>query len=510
MKSFEDLGLSSEITEALAGEGIEIPTPLQEAAIPTVAKGNNIVLNAGPGSGLLTTWLTGLLEHIEPSENKVQCVVLCATPETADRLAESAARLSSMTGHSLAALGSSWTLPGQANLLFATPDDLLAALEKNVVDVSSVQVLVVDQAQSIENVSGLQSLERTLGYLPSGTQRILSSLPITTGVQDLIGRHFKRTVTLPTLTSDVPKRGQIRFRIAPEPTEASALAIVDELIADGAQHVLVFCRSEDRAADVGDYLTMHGFIAGAPGNTSVPVWLGIDALEARSGIESSEGLAVISCDPPADPDTLDRRHSLTSNGVVIVAPREVAHLRALGKQTGYETIPFPPPMQDRGVTDQIRHMLEPELQDGDIAPYIDSLEPIFREHDPVEVAAAAVALLRKKSGSTDHAQTQGLSTAAARASGTPSWSKLFVGVGERDGLSKGDLLGAITGEAALTGDSVGRIEIRENHSLVEVHESVARKVIQALNGTSLRGRAARVDFDRPRAKPTARKGRPAR
>ena len=56
MKSFEDLGLSSEITEALAGEGIEIPTPLQEAAIPTVAKGNNIVLKAGPGSGLLTTW----------------------------------------------------------------------------------------------------------------------------------------------------------------------------------------------------------------------------------------------------------------------------------------------------------------------------------------------------------------------------------------------------------------------------------------------------------------------
>ncbi|HCW79329.1 MAG TPA: hypothetical protein DG084_09440, partial [Gemmatimonadetes bacterium] len=103
----------------------------------------------------------------------------------------------------------------------------------------------------------------------------------------------------------------------------------------------------------------------------------------------------------------------------------------------------------------------------------------------MEVAAAAVALLRKQSGSADHAKTHGSSTAAARAPGTPSWSKLFVGVGERDGLSKGDLLGAITGEAELTGDSVGRIEIRESHSIVEVHESVARKVIQALNGTSL-------------------------
>lgn len=510
MKSFQDLGLSAEITEALATEGIEIPTPLQEAAIPTVIKGNNIVLAAGPGSGLLTTWLAGVLERIEPRTGKVRCVVLCATAETADRLAESAARLSSLAGHSVAALGSSWTLPSHADILFTTPEDLLVLLEQNNVDVSSVETLVVDQAQSIENVNGLDPLERTLEYLPSGNQRVLSSLPITSGVQDLIDRHFKRTVTLPTPHSDVPKRGQVRFRIAPEPTEATALAIVDDLIADGARHVLVFCRNEDRAADVGDYLTLHGFIAGAPGDASVPVWLGVDALEARAAIAATDGLAVVSCDSPADPDTLDRRHSLTPDGVVVVLPRETAHLRALGKRTGYDTVPFPPPTRDSGVTAEIREMLEQALEGEDTAPYLDALEPIFHEHDPAEVAAAAVALLRRKSGVSDHTKKQQPATAAARASGTPSWSKLFIGVGERDGLNKGDLLGAITGEAGLTGDSVGRIDIRESHSLVEVHESVARKVIQALNGTSIRGRAARVDFDRPRAKAPTRKGRPSR
>ncbi|MGB1839956.1 MAG: DbpA RNA binding domain-containing protein, partial [Longimicrobiales bacterium] len=70
--------------------------------------------------------------------------------------------------------------------------------------------------------------------------------------------------------------------------------------------------------------------------------------------------------------------------------------------------------------------------------------------------------------------------------------------------------GAITGEAGVGGEAVGRIEIRESHSLVEVHEPVARTIIQALNGTSIRGRAARVDFDRPRAKAPPRRGRPAR
>ena len=94
--------------------------------------------------------------------------------------------------------------------------------------------------------------------------------------------------------------------------------------------------------------------------------------------------------------------------------------------------------------------------------------------------------------------------AAAQTTGTPSWAKLFITVGERDGLEKGDLLGAITGEAGIDGAAVGRIDIKESHSIVEVHDAVARNVIQALNGTSIKGRSARVDFDRPRKTPARR------
>lgn len=509
VKTFEDLGVSPELTEALAAEGIETPTPLQEDALPIVAKGNNIALLAGPGSGVFTAWAAGLLSRIQPGEGTVRGVVLCATVDSADRLAESAARLATVTGHAIAALGSSWVLPGRADLLFATPTGLLSALEQSTVDLSSVEALVVDQAQLIESLTGLDGTERVMEHLPTGTQRVLSSLPVTAGVQNLLDRHFKRTLTIPTPEADAPKRGQVRFRIAPEPTEAAALSIVDELISEGARHVLVFCRNEDRAADVGDYLTLHGFMAGAPGDSSVPVWLGVDALEARAAVQGTEGLAVVSCDTPADPDTLDRRHSLTDNGVVVVLHREAAHIRALGKQTGYDTVPFPPPKRASQATAEIRAMLEQAMQDEDTAPYVTVLEPIFREHDPAEVAAAAVALLRKK-GTASAQGDAPPSTAAARASGTPSWSKLFIGVGERDGLTKGDLLGAITGEASVGGDAVGRIEIRESHSVVEVHEQVARTVIQSLNGTSIRGRAARVDFDRPRSKSPPRKGRPGR
>ena len=120
MDSFEDLGTAPELIEALAAEGIEAPTPLQEAAIPVVKKGNSLVLAAGPGSGLLAAWAVGLLEHIEPEGISPKALILCVTTEVADHLAESVARLASSTGHSVAALGGSWLLPERAQFLFGT------------------------------------------------------------------------------------------------------------------------------------------------------------------------------------------------------------------------------------------------------------------------------------------------------------------------------------------------------------------------------------------------------
>ena len=498
LDSFEELGVAPELVEALAAEGIERPTPLQEAAIPVVRRGNNLVLAAGPGSGLLVAWAIPLLEQIESAGDAPQVLALTATADTADRLAESTARLSSVTGHSVAALGSPWILPGRAQVVLGTPADVLAGAASGDVSLSEIRAIVVDQAQLIDGLTGLDDVERVIDYLPAGAQRILSALPLTPAVSDLVERHFKRALTLPSLAAgDVPSRGRVRFRISPEPREAAALAVADELLPDQARHILFYCRSEDRAADLGDYLTLHGFVAGAPGDLSVPVWLGVDALEARSAAAGVEGVIVVSCDAPPDPDTLDRRHSIGADGVVILLPREVAHLKSLGRTTGYTTVPFPPPTGGApSAVEQLRNTLERAIEDEDTTPYLLALEPLFERFDPAEVAAAAVALLLKKESPSVAASSP--AAVSAQRAATPAWAKLFIGVGDRDGLRPGDLLGAITGETGVAGEAVGRIDIRESHSLVEVHDSVAHLVIKAINGTTIKGRAVRADFDRPR------------
>jgi len=500
LDSFDELGVAPELVEALAAEGIERPTPLQQDAIPVLRQGNNLVLAAGPGSGVLVSWAIPLLERLDEDVDAPQVLVLTATAETADRLGESLARLAATRGSSVAALGSPWSLPGRARVVLGTPADVVAAAAAGDVSLAGVRALVLDQAQTIDSLVGLEDVERVIDYLDPESQRVVSALPLTPAVSDFVERHVRRAPIVPAAELDkAPKRGSVRFRVVPEPREAGALAIAAELLPAEARHLLLFCLSEDRAADVGDYLTLHGYLAGAPGDPDAPVWLGVDPLAARAEARGVDGVIVVSVDAPTDPDTLDRRHGIGPDSIVLLLAREVAHLKSLGKRTGYETVPFPPPGGGPpSSVAKLRSTLEEVLESEDAAPYLSVLEPLFERYDPAEVAAAAVALLRSRPPATGVPASPSAAAPSGDAGATPAWAKLFIGVGERDGLRAGDLLGAITGEAGVDGRSVGKIDIHESHTVVEVHDAVARKVIKALNGTTIRGRAVRADFDRPR------------
>lgn len=508
MDTFEELGVAPELGDALAAEGIETPTAVQAAAVPVLARGNPLLIAAGPGAGTLVAWAAPLLGRIEPEGGGTRVLVLTPTRDAAAGMAEAVARLAAATGHGVAAVGSTWVLPERADILFGSPADVLDAL-KGSLSLEGLQALVVDQMSVQEGLGALPALERVLDYAPKEVQKVVTALPVTPAVEDFVERHLRRATTVPPRPSAgseperPPKRGSVRFRIAEEPKDADLLDVVATVLED-ARHVLVYCRSEDRAADMGDLLTLHGFMAGAPGDPDVPVWLGVDDLEARSRAEDAAGVAVVSCDVPADRDCLDRRHGFGQEGVVLVLPREVPHLRDVARRTGYHLTPLPPAPRRSEAMDALRSTLEAALEEEDVAPYLVALEPLFQKHAPAEVAAAAVALLRKKAPAERPRQAE-RSDARQEAPAAPAWAKIFLSVGSRDELRPGDLLGAITGEAGLKGHQVGRIDIQESHSVVEVEHGAAQAVIKALNGTTIRGRAVRADFDRGR-RPSAGRG----
>jgi ATP-dependent RNA helicase DeaD len=155
------------------------------------------------------------------------------------------------------------------------------------------------------------------------------------------------------------------------------------------------------------------------------------------------------------------------------------------------------------------------LGEEDLAAQTLVLAPLVEEHGPMRVAAALSAMARRKppAGAAPAAadaapapapRAQASVGSAPAPASVPAFTRIFISVGRKDGAGPGDIVGAIAGETGVAGDRIGRVELAETHTIAEIASDDARRVIDALNGTTIRGRSVRVDFDRPR------RGRPER
>ena len=143
--SFEELGLSPELVEALAADGIEQPTLIQKSVTPFVYRGNNVIIAAGPGSGVTMSWAAGLLNRFDTlQEGKPRVLVLTPSRDRANDLAESISSIASHVGQVVGALGSQWAQPEQATLLFATPGDALTSCNAHELVLESAEAIVLD------------------------------------------------------------------------------------------------------------------------------------------------------------------------------------------------------------------------------------------------------------------------------------------------------------------------------------------------------------------------------
>jgi ATP-dependent RNA helicase DeaD len=128
-----------------------------------------------------------------------------------------------------------------------------------------------------------------------------------------------------------------------------------------------------------------------------------------------------------------------------------------------------------------RRRLRDRLADGGLDGELLTLSPLFDEYDPALVAAAALALVRMEP------------TPTAEATG---WTRVFITAGRRDGIRTGDVVGALVNGVGIPKDRVGRIEIRDAFSLVEVRADEADRAVRGLSGTTLRGRRVSARPDR--------------
>ncbi|HSU14700.1 DEAD/DEAH box helicase [Longimicrobium sp.] len=535
MASFNDLGLREPLVMALEEEGIEHPTALQQAAIPVLRREGNLVARASSGSGKTLAYALGVLDRIEPRASSggdgegegeegdagasgegqgTRVLVLVPTAEAAEHAALSLVPIAHAADLVVTVSGPGWgTSAGEADVLVATPAQVMEAVRTSGVKLDAVEAIVIDGASDIEALGGWEPMETLFDNVPRTAQRVVITTTSTPAVQDLIDRRVKRSVKYPTQPAvpdavEAATTGMVGYVPVSEREKVDTVARLLGGAGNGEAPPTLVCRTEERAAQVAEALSLRGFLVGDGDDE--------DADVVVTG--SAEGLdgagTVISFDVPGDEEALRARHGGEHTGFVLVQPRELPHLREIAKRAGFAASPAGITGEQHPAADELRRFrqeIRRAIREEDVGAQMLVLEPLFEDYTAAEVAAAAAALLRKRAPvpaaepAPAAAPRASASSAGARlplqrestSGGAPApFTRLFVGVGERDGIRAGDLVGAIAGEADIPGSSVGKIDIRDTFSIVEVPADAAQRVIDAVNGTTIKGRSVRVDYDR--------------
>jgi ATP-dependent RNA helicase DeaD len=476
MSTFEDLKLGSDLLERLHGLGYHRPTALQEEAVPVIARGTTVMGVASAGSGKTLAYGLGLAARLDPASKGPQALILRPTDDGAAATADALLSLMQARGLTVAVVQA--RSPVASDVVVASPSAALAAVEHSAIKLDALSALVVDGASAMVELGAEEALETLTAQIPKDAQRVFLTPHLTRHVEDMIERHARRARRLAYIPKDVqPVRdATVEYWAAPRQLWLPVLLrLLDSMLAKSRNRCTLRCRLEEDAATLVDRLTVRGVDAGGiGGGASVQVECGDEA-------ETEPGASTISWGSPADLQSLSKRIEGAARTVVFLEPGELAHLKRLAGSLGARLAALKTalPVEALRSAQLTREQLRDAAAGRDLEPYMLILEPLLDEFTPVQLAAAATALFRERSP-------------AAATEPLPAWTRLYFGVGRRDDVRPADLVGAITGESSVSGDRIGRIEIRDTHSSVEVAASAADQVIKSLATATIRGRPANV------------------
>lgn len=482
--------------------------PARERSI--VSRNQNVMYVLPHDSAAIEQFMGPVLEQLaaldvadEPSRGP-RAVVVTPDAESAVAVARWVASRASDAPRAIAATGAARTarlIAAQpAPLVVGPPDQLLELVRRAALKLDDVRAVVIAWADGLVDAGAVPSLEALMGEMPKESARTVVAARSTPEVEALVEQYARRPRRVGSAPADAVEPLAVRFVITSAATRSIALRhLLDALDPPGAA---IYVRSDDSERDVRDMVRTLGYAG--------------DAIVRVVRQATPSAALVILYDLPPSRSELDALAASAPNQVVaLVQPKQLTALAALAGAARLSPFSLDASLaaaraSDQRTRDELRSILERGLPTRELL----TLEPLLGDFDAASLAAAALHLLEAERGrrvpnatpAAPNAMTAAAagpaSDAAARAPRRPAPGgqvRLFVNVGEKDGVSPRDLVGAIANEAGIAGSRIGRVEIRENHSLVELDAADAERAVQALGGANIRGRrvSARVDRDRP-------------
>jgi len=270
--TFKDLGIDSDISEALEARGITSPFPIQEQAIPLALTGQDIIGQAKTGTGKTLGFGLPLIQSLgkDPSHG-AKALVVVPTRELAIQVAEDLKLACSNRSTTVAAIYGGKAYEGQvaeidagAQIIVGTPGRLIDLSKQKKLDLTNIQFMVLDEADEMLDLGFLPDVERLFAYTPENRQTMLFSATMPGAIVSLARKYQNKPVHIRV---NDPDEGLTKADIKQFVYRAHSLdkdEVVGRILqAEGRGKTVIFCRTKRQAAKLSDELIDRGFNASA-------------------------------------------------------------------------------------------------------------------------------------------------------------------------------------------------------------------------------------------------------
>ncbi|MDH4608041.1 DEAD/DEAH box helicase [Pseudomonas sp. BN102] len=543
--TFAALGLHPNVLAAITAVGYEEPSPIQAQSIPVILAGHDMIGQAQTGTGKTAAFALPILSRIDPAKREPQALILAPTRELALQVATAFETYAKqMPGLNVVAVYGGAPMGPQlkalrqgAQVIVATPGRLCDHLRRDDKVLATVQQLVLDEADEMLKLGFMDDLEVIFEALPESRQSVLFSATLPPSIRSIAERHLRNPqhVKIAAKTQTVARIEQAHLMVHADQKTGAVLRLLEVEEFDA---LIAFVRTKQATLDLASALEAKGYKAAAlngdiaqnqrervieslkDGRLDIVVATDV----AARGIDVPRITHVFNVDMPYDPESYVHRIGRTGRAgrdgraLLLVTPRERRMLQVIERVTGQKVAEVRLPNAQQVLDARIKKLtasLTPLVADAE-ASHGELLDRLIADIG-CSPRALAAALLRKAT----NAQALNLADVEREQPLVPSAQprerrereggergeyrerrapmplaegrvRCRTALGTRDGIAAKNLLGAILNEGGIAREAIGRIQIRETFSLVELPEEGLDRLLGKLKDTRVAGKQLKL------------------
>ena len=526
--TFNDLGLPEFILKAVSDLGFETPSPIQQACIPHLLNGNDVLGMAQTGSGKTAAFSLPILAKIDPAEKHPQLLVMAPTRELAIQVADACEQFMKYAkGINIVTLygGQRYdiqlrALKQGAQVVVGTPGRILDHIRRGTLNLSELQAIVLDEADEMLRMGFIDDVETVMAELPEEHQTALFSATMPEPIRRITKRFMNnpQEVKIKVNKENAPDIEQNCWYVN---GFRKAEALLRFLEVEDFDAAILFTRTKTGTLDITELLEKHGFRAAALNgdmtqqlreqtldrlrNGSLDIVVATDV--AARGIDIERISLVVNYDIPLDAESYVHRIGRTGRAgrsgraLLFVEPRERRLLRniehLMKKPINEVELPNHEILQECR-RKKFHDKITKQLEHHDLEQYRSLLEDMFTaDQDHEDIAAAMLMLLqgkqklilppdppvekrrRERSDYRDNSRSGEMRGARNKGYGNKQPMDLYrIEVGRSDGVEVRHIVGAIANQGDINSRYIGHIKLYDDYSTVELPQGMPSTMLQ--------------------------------